>query len=701
MWSHARRREARDRFAALSGPLVLILASALSACSIDERQRGVAPGGIDSNGGQAGTTGQAGASGLGGIDNQPDASPPCTGPDCAGIEPDLPLLPECADGCPTDDACRSYALGSVDAGTTAVDNCGCAYTWKPASRDGAACVCDAAGCVLLAGEACATGSACQGGNCVATASGTSVCCAVACGEAEVCAPDGASCLPAEPCTGEGRRCSGALHQNCVEGSWQTIDDCGAVGCSTALDSCFRAAGEACESDADCGQGTCLPAEDGNRVCCTGACGNACQRCSTAGTECVNVADDEACGEIECPSDPCRTYDPATVVTNRCNAGQCATVAQACTNFEPQRANLECSDTLLCDSDGNCSLPKRALLAACSSGEQCASGACVATAQGTSVCCTEACEANEVCGPTGNCGLAPVCANGDVQCSGSNYQECSGGQWVTQEACGQRGCSLARGGCFAGAGDSCTTTADCGQGTCLAGVGGGSICCTASCGGNCRLCGASGTSCVNQTSDTRCSTIRCGDFDADCVSVDNDLVASCTAGQCSQLRDCGFLSAGSRCSGGGQCDGAGNCNPPRVECVGAGPCDAADGCCNLQDFQSARSAQACGESQQCDFSDADFVGPTMLITCDEHADCINNDRCCVMSTNVNSGDVRCRDECTAEAVARETGFPPEMIVVAELCANENGDLPGNCPASAPSCEVAVNSLPAGYRWCRAD
>src|SRR5688572_18049857 len=157
MWSHARRREARDRFAALSGTLVLALPPPLSACSTSDRRRVGAPGGTDSNGGEAGATGQAGDSCLGGIDNQPDASAPCKGPDCVGINPDLPLLPECADGCPTDDACRSYALGSVDAGTTASDSCGCAYTWKPASRDGAACVCDAAGCVLLAGEACSTG----------------------------------------------------------------------------------------------------------------------------------------------------------------------------------------------------------------------------------------------------------------------------------------------------------------------------------------------------------------------------------------------------------------------------------------------------------------------------------------------------------------------------------------------------------------
>src|SRR4029079_1499629 len=116
----------------------------------------------------------------------------------------------------------------------------------------------------------------------------------------------------------------------------------------------------------------------------------------------------------------------------------------------QRAGLECSAAALCDEQGNCARPKNELLAACSSNEQCATGACVAAPGGTSVCCSPLCAARELCGPNGACQPAATCSAGSVQCSGSNFQRCVDGQWTTELACGALGCSLPRQGCFASA-----------------------------------------------------------------------------------------------------------------------------------------------------------------------------------------------------------------------------------------------------------
>ncbi len=553
------------------------------------------------------------------------------------------------------------------------------------------------GCLLPLGEACSTGSMCEGGRCVAAAAGGSVCCAIACSEAEVCTADGASCVPAQPCSESELRCSGALQQSCVDGVWQTLSDCGALGCTDPVAGCRRSAGQACESDANCGEGTCLATAEGSKVCCTGACGVSCQRCSAQGTECEDVPDDEACGPIECPTDPCRVFDPATVLTNRCSAGQCATAAELCTVSQPQRANLECSATALCDADGTCSLPKRPLLSDCSSDEQCVGGACVATADGASVCCSQPCAASEVCSPNGACVPAPVCGDGELQCSGSNFQRCVAGQWVTDRACGALGCSVQREGCFASAGEACSTNADCGQGTCQEAASGGSVCCTAVCGGPCRACGVSGTACANLQEDTACGIVPCSSFDSDCVTTGNNLVNACNGiGQCSTTANCGFRSNTTRCGQGGLCNGQGACEGPSVEC-GNQTCSASDACCSLLDFATGVRTVGCGVGGVCSFPGAG-AGPSFVISCDQNADCVGNEVCCMVSNNVNSGLISCRLDCTAEAVGAELGAPPEMLVVGQLCASEEGPLLLACPAGQ-TCSPTVSTLPPEYSACR--
>jgi hypothetical protein len=575
MRSHPGSLVARGPLAALSWTLAFVAGLFLSACGVDDRQVEVAPGTLQP-GPAAGTR---------------DATAPCEGPSCVVSE--RPTQPSCLQvGCPADDACRNFADARAAAGPDAgcLTLADCPFTWKPAAREGEACRCDGTGCLLLAGAACSASGACEGGNCSATADGSSVCCAQACTEAEVCTADGSSCVPAEPCTEAGRRCSGALHQSCVEGVWQTLTDCGTLGCSNQLDGCLRSAGQTCVSDADCGAGTCLATADGNRVCCTAACDSGCKRCSAQGTECANIDDDDACGAIECPTDPCRTYDPATVVSNRCSAGECATADEACTVFQAQRADQECSATALCDDAGNCSQPKRQLLAACGSSSQCSSGACVATAVGVSVCCSRACAASEVCGTTGACVPAAVCESGAIQCSGSSFQRCVGGQWATELACGTLGCSVQRGGCLAGPGQACTANADCGEGTCQETATGGRVCCTAACDGACRVCAASGTVCTNLADDTACGAIACP-ADTTCRDFPPSVTAArCVAGACGtpgQLCRGNARAVGQSCSATNLCDNAGNCAAPKKgngqACTAGSECagnNCVDGvCCN--------------------------------------------------------------------------------------------------------------------------
>jgi hypothetical protein len=789
----------RGAIVALGWTLTVMAGASLGSCAIDDRPvRARTASGGDGGEAQTSNAGQAGA---------PFS---CEGQSCVGVNTQRPLGSGCLSECPGDDACRSFAdvpsgTGS-DAGCIRVDDC--RFTWKPAARDGEACRCDASGCSLLLGEACSASAACAAGSCVATAAGTSVCCAQACDETEVCAPDGSACTAAEPCSGEARRCSGPLHQSCVDGAWRTLTDCGALGCSTQLDSCLRSAGQTCDTDDDCGEGRCLETAEGNRVCCTGPCDTSCQRCSAEGTECVSVDDDDACGTIECPADSCRVYDPATVVTNRCADGQCAAPERACAVFQPQRADLECSATALCDAEGNCARPKRELLSECSFNEQCASGACVATAAGTSVCC-QPCAANEVCGPTGACVPAPVCAAGTTQCSGPNFQRCVGGQWVTELACAALGCSVVRQGCFASAGQACNGDADCGEGTCQEAAGGGSVCCTAACDGPCRVCAASGTVCTNlpddaecgpiscpqdttcrdfpasvsaqrcvagrcgdatqlcqgnarnvgqacsltnlcdeagncsdpkkgngevcgsasecasnacvdgvccnsacngvcetcensgicraATTDTACGLVSCSSFDAECVTDRTNTDDACNGrGQCRTTDDCGFRSSNTRCGQGGLCDGRGTCQGPSVEC-GVETCSAGNVCCSMLDFATGQRTVTCGVGEECTFP-GDGAGPIIRVSCDQNADCVGNEVCCMVTNNVNSGEITCRSDCTAEAVGAELGAPPEMLVVGQLCASEVGQLVLQCP-SGQTCRPVVDTLPPDYRACR--
>ncbi len=613
----------------------------------------------------------------------------CEAPGCEAL-PLQPCGPECPEvPCPADDACRDYE-DLLSQGTCSAETCAtvadCPFTWKPAAREGEACTCDGAGCELLEGEPCTRPEVCASDSCVATDGGGSICCAAACGPAEVCAPDGSACLPAAPCGEDERRCSGATHQQCADGVWTLLSDCGALGCDSSRGGCLRSAGQSCESDADCGEGTCLATIEGNFVCCAGDCDATCRRCAASGTACVNLEDDAACGTIECPEDACRSYDPPTVATDRCREGRCATLAEACTVFEPRRANLECSPSALCDEEGGCSRPKQQLLAACSSDAECGSGACVATAAGDSVCCAVTCAPSEVCSATGGCEPAPVCEDGAAQCSGASFQRCSGGQWTTLAECGALGCSVAREGCLSGAGDTCSSDLDCGVGRCQPTASGGSVCCTAVCDGPCRRCAPTGTACEALPDDAACGAIACP-ADTTCRDFPASVTSNrCVAGRCGSANQlCGGTprASGQVCSATSLCDDAGNCSAPKravgTPCTSNAECasnSCADGvCCN----QACSGVCAtCAGTGICRGTATDASCPTVS--------CSRFDESCVESTTNTAGVCAGRGQCRTEA---DCGFRPSLT----QC-EQGGSCDGQGFCSSPTVACAGTTCQTG-------
>lgn len=365
---------------------------------------------------------------------------PCNGGQCercsaAGQCGAVPVFAtECPEiSCPADDVCRDFEQ-AIAAGTCAeAGRCAgtsdCSFDWTEGTREGAACACTDAGCVLRAGEACTRNEDCDKNACRATAAGSSICCAQACAAGQVCSADGSGCELEPVCTDGQFRCSNGSYQLCTAGQWATQRECGSLGCDAALGGCRRSAGESCTTTADCGEGACRLTGNGLPICCTAACDTACKQCAATGTSCQFLNDDAGCGAIQCPADnTCRDY-PAAVATNRCINGSCAAPVDLC-GFTPRNSGQTCSNTSLCDQAGSCSVAKRALGSECSSAAECSSAQCV-----DGVCCESSCNGPcMACRPgTGLCAIDASCAcpansalvNGSCDCNpGRNL--CSNG-----------------------------------------------------------------------------------------------------------------------------------------------------------------------------------------------------------------------------------------------------------------------------------
>lgn len=369
------------------------------------------------------------------------------------------------------------------------------------------------------GEACTRDSECIDDSCLPTIDNLSICCAEACDDDQVCADDGTSCVPALTCAAGDVRCSNGDHQGCVDGQWVQLDDCSA-GCSVEH-GCLPSAGEACPVDNVCGEGSCQAASNGEQICCTANCGGSCKSCASDGKSCVNEADDSACGTVSCPDDSaCRDYTESSVTSGRCLDGQCASPEQLCA-FTPRGAGQACSATHLCDTAGNCSVPKLALGNVCDAEHSCGSGFCV-----DGVCCENACD-----GPcmacrlgTGQCDVVPLQDTGcaPVDCSGFNT-ECSSSEGIGDGQCRQLGVCKTADDCqldFAPRGTSCRGVPQVcdGQGNCeQPEVQCGSTSCTT---------GFTGDACCYTSTAPGVTTPACIDQNDPCIESATDWLVLC-------------------------------------------------------------------------------------------------------------------------------------------------------------------------------
>jgi hypothetical protein len=385
-------------------------------------------------------------------------------------------------------------------------------------------------------------------------------------------------------------------------------------------------------------------------------------------------DDEACGIIECPVDPCRAYDPPSVSTNLCVAGACLTPSEACTSFTPQRVDQECSPSALCDDQGNCARPKKAGLAPCGTGTECSSGSCVATAEGVSVCCAGACTANQVCSATGDCIVAPACESGNTQCSGSSFQRCVGGEWQTVTECGAAVCSVELGGCQPKAqGTACTSAAECASNSCVDGV-----CCNEACGDVCETCATTGI-CRATMTDTACPAVQCSQFDASCVRSTVNTTNACVArGQCRTENDCGFLQEGGIC-GDGVCSDRGLC-VASVSC-GSDECPIGTSVCCAVRFGDTPSVR-CIQGSTCP---AGPIAPDLVVACDEDSDC-GGQTCCYSGTSTSYA-IGCQTDCST---------PDNPMFFEQIVCSSPGGF-RDCP-TGQACENAISDLP-DYAFCR--
>lgn len=355
-------------------------------------------------------------------------------------------------------------------------------------------------------------------------------------------------------------------------------------------------GEPCAADLECESNICAPDVDDFTRCCDRTCGDrACERCSNDGTCGAAPVFAAECGEVTCPADDvCRDYQQGIAAGSCIEPARCAALSDCTFEFTSVARGGE---ACVCDGAG-CTLATRE---PCTRNQDCNGAACRPTLTGASICCAQACGAGQVCRADGSgCELEPVCTNGQVRCSSSSYQQCLGGQWVTQRECGALGCDLALNGCRRSAGEICTTSTDCGEGSCRDTANGARVCCTAACDTACQRCTATGTTCQSLSDDAACGTIPCP-ADSTCRDYPASIASNrCSSGSCGAPAElCTFTSrnAGQSCSGASLCDNAGNCSVPKRTLGNA--CSTANQCASGQCVNSVCCESACnGVGQSC-------------------------------------------------------------------------------------------------------
>jgi hypothetical protein len=578
--------------------------------------------------------------------------------------------------CPDDNVCRDYPDALTDDLCRGFGQCRTALDCAPSTlRVESACECDADGsCSLARGQICTTDAECGLAACKPSISGDSICCTAACSGGLSCSSDGSRCVECEGssirCDGDVElRCNGEVlaRQSCENGCTPGVGcndqapvgfACGSVECQAGVvcqtdvtgvrRCCSRdcgAEGKVCAENGSCvcpegvSQGTdssCLlqlgePCGTGTSqcetglacvdgVCCTEACGGACESCNVPGSvgRCTfNAQDTNLCGVGEqCVSrGQCRLRagqacggSDTRCVSNNCeqqlgSAGSTVCCGEACAAPRPfcSRDGNRCVE---CESNADCRngcqngvcAPLRPLGELCDVSSQCASNICTRIdGTNTSRCCGQ-CQGGQVCNSTGGCQCPPnqvlvgnqcrkvlgqTCGGG-LECQSSNCEaSVDGANRCCAADCGDanvRRCAQNGASCIdqrGGIGASCTADSACQFGNCIDGV-----CCAEPCEGACERCNAPGQAgqCVADSLrapcgqslqcfgrgqcrapiGANCATTPCGE--GFCVETTSGGSLVCCSGDCPNARPF--------------CTGTGNAC---VECGGDNDCGAAELC----------------------------------------------------------------------------------------------------------------------------
>ncbi|MEY3011279.1 MAG: hypothetical protein RIT45_14 [Pseudomonadota bacterium] len=653
---------------------VLVAASlSLSACGEDSQVSGPQVQ-ADANGGDGQGVGDGQTPADGTLDgggcvpadcagSKPCHVGTCVGGDCtyAAVPDDTPCDDD--DACTVDDRCQDAAC--LPGAATACDDD------NPCTVDG--CKDAAGGCThtpsLLAcddGNACTVGDQCQAGACAAglgrDCDDDNVCTVDSCNPAA--APEsacqhvavGGLCSDGDPCT---------VQDGCVDGA--------CAGKPMPCDDDNPCTDDVCEAKGD--QGACVHTAN------SGACsdGDVC----TLGDACKDGACAAGAAAVcndgnPCTTDACDAKLGCTATDNKaaCDDGNACTLGDGCAGGSCVGAGvLDCEDGNGCTLDAcltasGCShTPSTAECSdgdACSLGDQCVQGACVAgkavVCDDGNPCTADACS-DGVClatAVTGDCDDGNVCTVQDGcdggSCTPGGALVCNDGNPCTDDACDPKATS-AESACKAVAnaascddGNLCTQVDQCTGGAC---VGSGAVVCD---DGN------------------PCTDDACAHEQGGCVALAN--AATCTDGN--------VCTAGDACLGG-------VCKPGKfVACDDGNPCtddacDASKGC------GSAPNALPCSDGSVCTVGDVCSGGackPGAAMVCDDGNAC-TTDACdaktgCVQTFNqapCNDGNVCSKDDACKQGVC--AGAPV-------VCDDGNACTADFCDANKGCASVKIQS-----------
>jgi hypothetical protein len=583
---------------------------------------------------------------------------------------------------------------------------------------------------LSPGETCQQDADCATGNCA-----DGVCCDSPCTElCAACNLPGSlgvcSAAPSDPLCPDAN-CRGQSSECRPLGSAQATLNCDAVGVCRATAECAalpapagmpcqqgtgtcdgqgaclvpdkNALGEPCEIDDNCAEGHCVAAgPEGARVCCDAACDGVCQTCGPAGRCEDTPLTDARCEAVACPVDNvCRDY--AEVITdNLCRSfGQCRSAVDCVTPafFTGLRPDAQC----VCDpASGDCAL---AASTSCEQDGDCASGACVPTAQGNRLCCSGPCAAGLFCSSTG--GGCVQCEGSQVACDGNVQRTCSAGAIVT---------TTCRNGCTPGTGCNnlppvgflCDANRCASGGVCQQDTGGQARCCVRNCAAEGKVCSpngscecppgqvASGNGCLFEPGDPCQSGAQC------------QTGLSCVDGVCCREACGGYCE---RCQAGTGTCVAVPAGQQEADPVSGNDCTNGFECTGTRNSCRARTGQPCSstDGSDCVSGNCEATAGGARVCCSQNCSgvrdsCRGNGQGCVECESA----AECGNGCNvAQGTCNALRAPGDTCSVAGQCstnrcvpASDNANLSRCCPNCAqgqvctPQGQCITPGLPNG-------